>query len=135
MTANDIKYLEFLQSSVARMAGNSFLAKGRSITLTTAVLGFAIKDGDPSFALIGLLPVTLFWLLDAYYLALERKFRDLYTKAVPAFVANRGVSFSISPGSIKFRFWIAMLFRPAVFLVHAPMAAVLIIVYMVLRNC
>jgi hypothetical protein len=117
------------------MAGNSFIAKGWGVTLNTAILAFSIKSSEPFLALIALLPLALFWLLDAYYLALERKFRDLYIAAVPLYVANQHASFSMSPGSIKPWFLISLLFRPAVVLVHAPMALLSIMVYMILRTC
>ena len=60
------------------MAGNSFLVKGWSVTLIAALVALAAKDTDRSFALICYFPCILFWLLDAYFLSQERKFRSLY---------------------------------------------------------
>jgi hypothetical protein len=73
-----IKHLEFIQSAISRMAGNSFLIKGWSITIAAAFFALAAKDSKPGFALLALFPALSFWGLDAYYLRLERLFRKLY---------------------------------------------------------
>jgi hypothetical protein len=73
-----VKHLEFVQSVISRMAGNSFLTKGWSITIAAAFFALAAKDSRPGFALLALFPALSFWGLDAYYLRLERLFRKLY---------------------------------------------------------
>jgi hypothetical protein len=53
------------------------------VALATAVIGFvAAKDGKPGAAIYALAPALAFWALDAYYLALEFRFRDLYNTAI-----------------------------------------------------
>jgi len=73
-----IKHLEFIQSAISRIAANSFLLKGWSVTLAAALVALAAKDADLRFAVIALFPALIFWGLDAYYLRLERLFRALY---------------------------------------------------------
>jgi len=81
MTSEQLKHLEFIQAVIARMAGNSFLLKGWSVTLSTAVIGFAVaKDSNLKFAVLALLPPALFLFLDAYYLHQERLFRGLHNR-------------------------------------------------------
>lgn len=122
----DSKHIELIQAAISRVAGNSFLIKGWSITLTTAILGFALKDGGPSFALLGLAPVTIFWALDAYYLALEKGFRDLHSKAVNDYQAGKPPSFDMSPAaSGRSAVVIGRAFRPAVVLTHFTLVALL----------
>lgn len=72
------KHLEFVQGVINRMARNSFLLKGWSVTLVAALFALAAKGADPWCALVGLLPSLVFWGLDAYYLRQERLFRELY---------------------------------------------------------
>lgn len=72
------KHLEMIEAVIARLAGNSFTIKGWSTALVSALLAFLAKDGDPTYAWIALVPALVFWTLDAYYLGLERAFRDLY---------------------------------------------------------
>lgn len=74
-----IKHLELLQPVISRMGQNSFAVKGWAVTvvagfiaaLATQVLRSKIIWAAPA-------PVVGFWLLDAYYLRLERQYRNLY---------------------------------------------------------
>lgn len=126
----DSKHMEFIQAAITRMAQNSFLAKGWSITLTTALLGIAIRDGAYQFALLGLLPVLMFWILDAYYLALERSFRKLFDVAKGQYSSTPSFDMGAkaTPGSV-FR----AMFDGVAPLVHAPMAVSLAAAYFWLR--
>ena len=69
-----------LQAIVARMAGNEAALKNWCITLTTAVCGFAISLQRPLVALLALLPIAVFAMLDAQYLRIERRFRALFDR-------------------------------------------------------
>jgi hypothetical protein len=73
-----IKHLEFIQATVTRLANNSFLIRGWSITLTGALVGIAVSSKRPSLALTSLIPTIGFWFLDILYLRQERLFRKLY---------------------------------------------------------
>jgi hypothetical protein len=116
-----MKYLDMLQSVISRMAGNQLTLRTWSVGLGTAVIGFAAaKDGHPTAALLALLPAAVFWILDAYYLALEREFRDLFNTARKVNDDDPDFSFNI-PGSASN--WIKALAAPAVWLVHLPVIA------------
>jgi hypothetical protein len=78
MLSEQVKHLELIQNVVSRLANNSFLLKGWSVTLGAALLGLAAKESNPKFALIALFPPFVFWGADAYYLRQERLFRKLY---------------------------------------------------------
>lgn len=73
-----VKHLEFIQAIIARQASNSFLLKAWSVTLVAALFALAAKDANALFAYLSLVPVLVFWWLDAYYLWQENRFRDLY---------------------------------------------------------
>lgn len=75
-----LKHLEFLQATIARMAGNSFLLKGWSVTLAAALFALSAKDTNPKLIPVAYYPVLAFWVLDGYFLSQERKFRALYDK-------------------------------------------------------
>ena len=78
-----LKALDHLQSVIQRLAGNSFLIKGWAVTLSSALLGLSVKGtNSAAVAYLAILPTVVFWLLDAYYLALEREFRDKYAAAM-----------------------------------------------------
>jgi hypothetical protein len=70
-----IEELKIVQDIVKRMALNSFLIKGWTITLVIATL---LLKGDKYQALLAFLPILVFWYLDAYFLWIERLYRRLY---------------------------------------------------------
>jgi len=67
-----IKELEIIQGIINRMAHNSFLIKGWTITLVVVTL---LLQGNKYYTFI---PILVFWFLDAYFLRLERLYRRLY---------------------------------------------------------
>ncbi|MDP1715701.1 MAG: hypothetical protein Q8L41_13240 [Anaerolineales bacterium] len=73
-----IKHLEMIQNVIERMGNNSFLIKGWSITLVSAIFVVAIQGEQKIFALWTLFPALIFWLLDGFYLRKERLLRALY---------------------------------------------------------
>ena len=78
MENNKIKHLEFIQSTITRMNQNSFQIKGWMITLVSALLALYASSEKVAYILIAIVPAIVFWLLDAYYLQQERRFRGVY---------------------------------------------------------
>ena len=76
-----VKHLEMIQVVVLRMSNQAAAVKSYCVTVTTAVCGFAITLQRPIVALIALLPITTFALLDAQYLRLERCSRALFERS------------------------------------------------------
>ena len=72
------QHLAFIQGVITRMNSNSFSMKGWMVTVVAA-LAALYANGDaqcPVFYLyIAIIPVIIFWCLDAYYLMMERKYR------------------------------------------------------------
>jgi hypothetical protein len=125
------KHLDLLQGAISRMAANSFLLKGWSVTLATALLGLSAKDARPGFALLALMPILTFWGLDAYYLALEKKFRDLYDVAINL----TSTDFKMAPGEVRPREGLNAAARPAALCLHLPLAVVALVVFALLHRC
>ena len=73
-----IKHLEFIQDVINRMAANSFMIKGWSITLVAGIFALSAKDASQDYIFITFIPIAIFWILDGYYLSQERLFVDLY---------------------------------------------------------
>ena len=68
-----------IQTVINRLAWNSLLIKGWSMTLIVAMVLVARKDVEnPYLTLPLVLPVLVFWFLDGYFLWQERLFRKLY---------------------------------------------------------
>lgn len=75
---NKIKHLEMIEALIERMASNSFHLKGWAITLVAAIFVLSSKDANKWYMLIAYVPLVAFWLLDSFYLQLERKYKALY---------------------------------------------------------
>jgi hypothetical protein len=74
-----IKHLEMVQAVIARMGSNSFAVKTWALGLIAAIFALAAeKGGNPRLLLVALLPILVFWFLDAFYLRQERLFRRLF---------------------------------------------------------
>jgi hypothetical protein len=70
-----LKEIDIIQSVINRMASNSFLIKGWTITLVVGV--FLLKGLDFQIS-IAIIPILMFWGLDAYFLYQEKLFRERY---------------------------------------------------------
>ena len=75
-------HLNILQDVIRRMAGNSASCKNWCVVLVAAMLVLVARTDTLDYALLALLPTLLFWVLDAYYLALEQAFRHSYNDFV-----------------------------------------------------
>lgn len=75
-------HLGIIQNVIERMASNSTNCKAWCVTLVAAVLVIIADKGKPDYAWIALLPTVIFMALDAYYLALEKGFRNSYNQFV-----------------------------------------------------
>src|SRR3954453_15159372 len=78
MTQNKIAHLQMIQAVITRMSTNSFSLRGWTVTLISAVFALAAKDADIRYIVIAFFPTIMFWMLDGFYLAQERRYRDLY---------------------------------------------------------
>ncbi|KOG34487.1 hypothetical protein [Streptomyces resistomycificus] len=93
-----IRHLELIQTIVARMGNNSFLIKGWSLTVTGALLAYAVGNDKGSVALVSFLPVLAFWLLDGYFLYQERLFRRLYDRVRRQDTSVEPFEMKVAPG-------------------------------------
>ena len=80
LTENHIAHLGMIQGVINRMASNSFALKALAVTIAAAIIAITgtQQNTTASTSYLGLLPVIVFWLMDAKYLRLERLYRKLY---------------------------------------------------------
>lgn len=76
-TDEKIAHLGFIQGAINRMAGNVFLVKGWSVALAAAMTALTSDSKFGSY--IAIVPIILFWWLDAYYIQQEKLFRELFS--------------------------------------------------------
>ena len=94
-------YLTILQGVIGRMASNGASAKTWCIALVSAIIVVVADKGDPGYVWIAMVPVGLFFLLDAYYLGRERRFRELYNDFIGKLHEDKAVIedvFIVTPG-------------------------------------
>lgn len=76
------KEIDLIQGVINRMANNSFLLKGWTVTIIVGVLALTkdkiVTNDVTYFALILLIPLCVFWYLDALFLHKEKCYRELY---------------------------------------------------------
>jgi hypothetical protein len=129
MEPERLEYLKMIQGIINRMAQNSFLLKGWSVTLTAGILAAAVAGKEPGFALLALLPTFVFWGLDAFYLRQERLFRGLHDDVCAAF-GKDPVTFSLDTGKVRLAVtsWWRTLFAKTVLGLHGPLVVSIIVV-------
>jgi hypothetical protein len=125
-------HLEFIQNIINRMSNNSFLIKGWSITVTSAILALEVSNPQPLFAVIALFSSLSFWGLDAYYLRQERLFRCLYNEVrqVAKTAKNKNIEpFSLSTAAYNSKTpgWFRTLWSKSIIGLHGVVIAVVII--------
>ena len=92
-------HLAMIQGVVNRLSHNSFLLKGWSVVLVSAMFALAAKDSDLLFVYLAYFPAVAFWGLDGYFLRQERLFRKLYdhVRRLP----DESIDFSMDTSLVK----------------------------------
>lgn len=85
-------HLQFIQNNISRMNTNSSNVKGWCITIVSALFALFAGTGKIFFIWICIIPIILFYLLDASYLQQEHKLIRLYND-----VANITKNIEIKP--------------------------------------
>ncbi|WP_329614914.1 HIT family protein [Streptomyces brevispora] len=101
------QHLSFIQAIITRMSQASSSSKAWLLPIVTATYGYAITKSSIFVALLGLLAVLVFGILDANYLKQERAFRKLYDevaagRSIPAFSLNPTLA---SPAGSRVNYW------------------------------
>lgn len=120
------KHLGMLQGVINRMAGNSFLLKGWSVTLVSALLALAANRADWLLVAVALLPALTFWGLDGYFLAQERLFRRIYERVV---AGDQTVpTYGLNPGPCGIGCWWASVRSPTLVWFHGVIVLVIVLI-------
>ncbi len=133
---NFIAYISTIQSVIDRVANNSAAIKTWCITLTTGILALALGNfTKTNVSLIALIPAGMFWVLDAYYLALERCFRTIYNDVVNKFNCgdlSRSELFIIKP-SVTFKLVLKACVSWSVFIFYLALIVIIVSVKILAR--
>lgn len=73
------KYMDLLQSCISRMAKDSFMVKGWAASFVVAILVYVLKNDASGLCIIAMvIPIAVFWKLDAFFLRTEKCYRLMY---------------------------------------------------------
>lgn len=129
-----IAHLTMLQGVIARMGANSFTLKALSATFASASIAALATAAKPSvyYAVAAIVPIIIFWLMDAQYLRYERGYRHLFDhvrkgQEIDAYSLD-ALPFMKDLGSVlKMAFsWSVALFYVAIFLSLGVVAALIL---------
>ncbi len=138
MTDEKLKHLEFIQNVITRMNTNSFQIKGWAITIVSALLAIYASSKNNYFIVVGVFPVVIFWLLDAYYLSQERKFRGLYNDVAGISKNPKEIKlFEMRPDLYtggKFSFW-SSFFSVTILKMYFSITVILVALFVYFQYC
>jgi len=97
-----------IQGVINRLSHNSFLLKGWSVVLVSALFALAARDSALMFIYLAYFPAVVFWGLDGYFLRQEKLFRKLYDKIRVATDDSIDYSMNTEPVSNEVDDWSAV---------------------------
>lgn len=118
------KHLEFLQNVIIRMNSNSFLIKGWTITLVSALFMLATRDANVKYVIISYFAIPVFWILDGFYLSQERQYRDLYNDVTKRSDSEIDFSMNASDFNSAKNTWFCSIFSKTSFLFYSISIAI-----------
>jgi len=92
-------HLEMIQGVVNRLSSNSFLLKGWSVVLVSALFALGAANAKAQFVYLAYFPAIAFWVLDGYFLWQERIFRALYDRVRQ--MKEEEIDFSMDISKVK----------------------------------
>jgi hypothetical protein len=124
----NVERLQMIQGVITRLAANSGTFKGFSVPVVTALLGVGIDKNSDGFVWLGIYPIAVFGFLDAYYLALEKRYRALYKKAT----TDPETEWTLAAGQATFTEILDSWKSPSVWAFYGAALAVVIAVALIL---
>jgi hypothetical protein len=123
-----IKHLEFIQAIITRMSQNSFLVKGWCVTLISAIYALAAKDAARDYVLVTYIVIPSFWVLDGFFIAVERRYRDLYREVATRTEASIDFDLDATRFVVGRGTWPAGIFSKTLLVFYPIMIAVALVV-------
>lgn len=132
MRENKRKHLEFIQGVVNRLSTNSFLLKGWSVGLVSALFALAAHNSNAKFVFLAYVPAFMFWGLDGYCLWQERLYRRLFDMIRQR--PEEETDFSMSTANVprtKGLSWIETVFSKTLIVFHGTIVFAIIVIMFV----
>lgn len=113
-----LKHLEFIQNVITRMNSNSFMIKGWTITIVSALFALATNNSNHNLIWAVLIVVPIFWYLDGYFLSMERQYRKLYDAVIKKEETDFGMNASVYKDSCS---WLGSTFSKTLGVFYASL--------------
>lgn len=123
-----------IQGVVNRLAQSSFLLKGWSVVLVSALLAFAAASSEELVLVVAFLPALAFWGLDGYFLWQERLFRALYdhVRTQEESELDYGLDTKSLPNLTSYHKWRSAVLSRTLWLFHGAVIATVVTVLWVM---
>lgn len=120
------QHLSFIQGVISRMNSNSFSMKGWMVAIVSALAAVYASDATNPYGyiyfVIAIPVVLIFCGLDAYYLKMEKQYRDLYNKVLGSPTTT---DFDMDAGGFKRTLWQAFK-SPSVWILYISVLVLLV---------
>ena len=126
MKKSKSKHIDIVQSTISRMAQNSFAIKGWTITILVGLFVFLQNDKFRNNIFIYLIPIIFFWLLDSYYLWQERLFRKLYNDIIVNVTEESDLSMNVTQYKNTVKFY-SSLFSVTEIVIYLPLLLIVLL--------
>jgi len=130
---NKQKHLEFIQIIISRMATNSFIIKGWSITLVVILFSLLSTKTNNDYIIISFIPILMFWILDGFFISKERSFRALYDHVRKLKVGEIDFSMNILDFKIGRNNWFCSIFSSVSTIFYISLIASMLIIYCLIK--
>lgn len=126
-----VKHLEFIQGVINRLSTNSFLLKGWSVVLISALFALSAKESSLEYLFLAYIPLFAFWGLDGFFLWQERVYRELYDRVRQK--ENDKIDFSMDTKDVlsDVSGWIDAVFSKTLIIFHGILLLALIVVMLI----
>ena len=121
-TEAQISYLQMIQGVIDRMSTTSAIFKGFCAAIITGISAVSFTEINRWVLLLAVSPVICFFILDIYYLMLEKRYRALYNSVR---TGQHAIDFDLSLAEIKGNkrasasIWMCLK-SPSIFLFYTP---------------
>ena len=123
-----LKHLEFIQGVINRLSTNSFLLKGWSVVLVSALFALSANDSNVKFVFLAYIPAIVFWGLDGYFLSVERIYREHYDRVRTKKPDEIDFSMSIKELEGGVEEWLRAVFSKTLIPFHVSLISAIIVV-------
>lgn len=125
---NKVKHLEMIQAIINRFANNSFVLRGWSITVVSAITAIIAKDTGNKYFITVLIPIIVFWILDGYFLSRERRYRDFYDHVRTLSVKKIDFSMDTRPFKTGNNSWVNSMFSVVLLIFYGSLIGMVIFI-------